>query len=87
MWINNQVEPASVQPTKNLLEESVATTDFIKWRYNFDIKHGKKPLFFHKLYRHYTGFSEYVLKRYGSKQIALGEPKHALWQSLESVHI
>jgi hypothetical protein len=30
MWVNNQVEPASVQPTKKLLEESVATTDFIK---------------------------------------------------------
>ena len=30
MWVNNQVEPASVQPTKNLLEESVATSDFIK---------------------------------------------------------
>ena len=29
-WVNNQVEPASVQPTKKLLEESVATTDFIK---------------------------------------------------------
>jgi hypothetical protein len=29
-WVNNQVEPASVQPTKTLLEESVATTDFIK---------------------------------------------------------
>ena len=28
-WVNNQVEPASVQPTKKLLEESVATTDFI----------------------------------------------------------
>jgi hypothetical protein len=28
--VNNQVEPASVQPTKTLLEESVATTDFIK---------------------------------------------------------
>jgi hypothetical protein len=26
----NQVEPASVQPTKKILEESVATTDFIK---------------------------------------------------------
>jgi hypothetical protein len=30
MWVNNQVEPASVQPAKKLLEESVATTDFIK---------------------------------------------------------
>ena len=30
VWINNQVEPASVQPTKKLLEESVATSDFIK---------------------------------------------------------
>ena len=30
VWVNNQVEPASVQPTKKLLEESVATTDFIK---------------------------------------------------------
>ena len=38
----------------------------------------KKPLFFHKLYRHCTGFSEYVLRRYDSKQMALGEPKHAL---------
>ena len=28
-WVNNQVEPASVQPTKKLLDESVATTDFI----------------------------------------------------------
>jgi hypothetical protein len=30
VWVNNQVEPASVQPTTKLLEESVATTDFIK---------------------------------------------------------
>jgi hypothetical protein len=30
MWVNNQVEPASVQSTKKLLEEFVATTDFIK---------------------------------------------------------
>ena len=30
VWINNQVEPASVQPTKKLLEKSVATSDFIK---------------------------------------------------------
>ena len=30
VWVNNQVEPASVEPTKQLLEESVATTDFIK---------------------------------------------------------
>jgi hypothetical protein len=30
VWVNNQVEPASIQPTKKLLEESVATTDFIK---------------------------------------------------------
>jgi hypothetical protein len=30
VWVNNQVEPASVEPTKKLLEESVATTDFIK---------------------------------------------------------
>jgi hypothetical protein len=30
VWVNNQVEPASVQPTKKLLEESVATTNFIK---------------------------------------------------------
>jgi hypothetical protein len=58
---------------------------FQKWRYNFDIKHGKKPLFFHKLYRHRTGFSEYVLRRYDSKQMALGEPKHALWQSLDTL--
>ena len=60
-----------------------------KWRYNFDIKHGKikKPLFFDKLYRHCTGFSEYVPRRYDSKQMALGEPKHVLWQSLESIHI
>ena len=54
-----------------------------KWRYNFDIKHGKikKPLFFDKLYRHCTGFSEYVPRRYDSKQTALGEPKHVIWQS------
>jgi hypothetical protein len=38
-----------------------------------------ETLFFHKLYRHCTGFSEYVLRRYDSKQMALGEPKHALW--------
>jgi hypothetical protein len=30
VWVNNQVEPASVQPTKKLLEETVATIDFIK---------------------------------------------------------
>ena len=30
VWVNNQVEPASVQSTKKLLEEFVATTDFIK---------------------------------------------------------
>jgi hypothetical protein len=29
-----------------------------------------------------TSFSEYV-----PKQMALGEPKHVLWQSLESIHI
>jgi hypothetical protein len=29
----------------------------------------------------------YVLRQYDSKQMALGEPKHALWQSLESIHI
>jgi hypothetical protein len=34
-WVNNQVEPASVQPTKKLLEESVATTDFIKVEIQF----------------------------------------------------
>ena len=34
-----------------------------------------------KLYRHCTGFSEYVPRRYDSKQMALGEPKHVLWQS------
>jgi len=34
-----------------------------------------------------TGSSEYVPRRYDSKQMALGEPKHVLWQSLESVHI
>ena len=28
--VNNQVEPASVQPTKKLLEEFVAPTDLIK---------------------------------------------------------
>jgi hypothetical protein len=39
-----------------------------------------KSHFFHKLYRHCTGFSEYVLRQYDSKQMALGEPKHALWQ-------
>ena len=39
----------------------------------------KKLLFFHKLYRHCTDFSEYVLNRYDSKQMALGEPNHALW--------
>ena len=57
----------------------------LTWKPTF--KHGKKPLFFHKLYRHCTVFSEYVLRRYDSKQIALGEPNHALWQSLESVRI
>ena len=30
VWVNNQVEPASVQPTNKILEESVTTTDFIK---------------------------------------------------------
>ena len=79
-WVNNQVEPTSVQPTKTLLEESVASGDII-----LTFKHCKKPLFFHKLYRHCTGFSEYVLRRYDSKQMALGEPKHVLWQSLESI--
>ena len=38
-----------------------------------------KSHFFHKLYRHCTCFSEYVLRRYDGKQMALGEPNHALW--------
>ena len=85
MWVNNQVEPAY----KKIIGGVCGNNRFHKSaeRYNFDIKHGKKPLFFHKLYRHCTGFSEYVLGRHDSKQMAFGEPKHALWQSLKSVHI
>ena len=87
VWVNNQVEPASVQPTTKLLEECGNNRFHKSGDIILTLNMVKKLLFFHKLYRHCTDFSEYVLNRYDSKQMALGEPNRALWQSLESVHI
>jgi hypothetical protein len=54
----------------------------LKLRYNFDIKHSKKPLFIHKLYRHCTGFSERIATWYDSKKWPLENRRHVIWQSL-----
>jgi hypothetical protein len=80
VWVNNQVEPTSVQPTK----KSCGNNRFHK--------SGDLILILNMVKSHFsfiscTDVSEYVLRRYDIKQMALGEPKHALSQSLESVHI